>query len=416
MRQMLSVAAARRDDAGSCGFVHSALMEGWLVIRMNKQKSGRENTSAKSTSRRSVLRHGLGAGMLAAGGPYIVRDAFSSSGSVDILCWAGYLPPAFIQNFEKTTGIRVNYKTLGSNEELINKMKASKGRGYDVITPSVHRKGQWVDLDLIQPWDLTMIPNLKNVDPSFLKPSEEWRWGGGLHHLPHIWGTEGISFRTDLFRSSYGKLSFGDLWRPEMRGKVQGRPHSLMAGVGRYMAGIGKLPPFETAYENEAKMRRIWKEITTFAIAHKPWIKSFWNNHESQKFNFMQNECVIGQTWDGPAIELMKAGKPVQYLAPTEGAFAWLDGLSMPAGARNRAQAHEFVNAIYTVKAAAQMANSSGYNATVAGVGQLLDAKTRSAFKSAYPDDAISKLWWWPEEPAWYADIRSEYRDQFIAA
>ncbi len=112
----------------------------------------------------------------------------------------------------------------------------------------------------------------------------------------------------------------------------------------------------------------------------------------------------------------MKDGKPVQYMAPKEGAFAWLDGLCRPVGSKNGAQAHEFVNAIYTAKAGAQMASNSGYNATVKGVAELLDAKSKAAFNSSYPGDVLAKLWWWPDEPTWYAGIRAEYRDKYVAA
>lgn len=239
---------------------------------------------------------------------------------------------------------------------------------------------------------------------------------GGQHHLPHIWGTEAMSWHTGLYTAEYGKLSLGDLWIPEMKGKVQGRPHSMMAGIGRYLADTGKLPPFTDAYRNEDSMRKIWDQITRFAVEHKPWIKAFWNDHDTQKANVMHNGCVIGQTWDGPAIELMKDGEPVQYMAPREGAFAWLDGLCNPKASENVEQAHAFVNAVYTAKAGAQMADASGYNATVKGVSDMLDEKSRAAFKSAYPGDALTKLWWWPDEPTWYAEIRAGYRDRFVAA
>ncbi len=372
--------------------------------------------AARLFTRRRMLKGAVAAGTVLGMGPWIVKDAFSSSGEVNVMAWTGYLPEVFLKDFEAATGIKPNVSPMGSNEELINKMKASKGRGFDVVTPTLNRKGQWIDLKLTQPWDLSKIPNLANVEPSFVKASEVWTWDGGVHHLPHIWGTEAMAWRTDLWQSEYGKLSLGDLWIPEMKGKVQGRPHSLMAGMGRYLADIGKLPPFTDAYKNEESMRKIWEEITKFAVEHKPWIKAFWNDHNTQKSNFMQNGCVIGQNWDGPAIELMKEGKPVQYMAPKEGAFAWLDGLSRPIGSKNGEQAHIFVNAIYTAKAGAQQAINSGYNATVKGVADLLDDKSKTAFNSSYPGDALARLWWWPDEPTWYASIRAEYRDKFVAA
>src|SRR3546814_12260492 len=94
-------------------------------------------------------------------------------------------------------------------------------------------------------------------------------------------------------------------------------------------------------------MRRIWEGITKFAIEHKPWIKQFWNDADGQINGFMQNDVVLGQTWDGPPLRLKKEGKPVTFMAPQEGAFAWLDGLSIPIGAKNFDETYTFLTYIY---------------------------------------------------------------------
>jgi len=381
-----------------------------------KNSSTMTQRAARAFSRRTLLKGTTAAGAVAAAGPWLVEDAFSSSGEINCIVWTNYLTKEFLTGFTKKSGIKVNMTPLGSNEELLNKMKATKGRGFDLITPTLNRKGQWQPLKLTQPWDLSKIPNLSNVEPAFVNASKAWTWGGGQHHLPHIWGTEAMSYRTDLYKTEYGKLSLGDLWKEDVKGKIQGRPHSLMAGIGRHLAEVGKLPPFENAYKDEENMRKIWDGITKFAVDHKAWIKQFWNDHNTQKSGLMQNGVVLGQTWDGPAIELMKEGKPVQYMAPKEGAFAWLDGLCMPTGAKNKAQTYELVNAIYTADAAADSAIKTGYNGTVKGTADKLDKKSKDAFNTSYPGDALSKLWWWPDEPTWYAQIRAEYRDKFVAA
>ena len=88
----------------------------------------------------------------------------------------------------------------------------------------------------------------------------------------------------------------------------------------------------------------------------------------------------------------------------------------MPVGAKNIDETYELVNAIYTVDAAADSAIKTGYNGTVKGYADKLDDLSKKAFNLAYPGDALSKLWWWPDEPAWYASIRAEYRDKFVAA
>ena len=90
----------------------------------------------KTLSRRTVLK-GAGAAALAA--PLYSKSALASSGEINILMWSDYLPPSFIEEFETLTGIKVNYTGIGSNEEIINKMKATKGQGFDIVSPTNNR-------------------------------------------------------------------------------------------------------------------------------------------------------------------------------------------------------------------------------------------------------------------------------------
>ncbi|MEQ9361661.1 MAG: extracellular solute-binding protein, partial [Rhodospirillales bacterium] len=262
---------------------------------------------ARTFTRRTLLSNGAA---LAAGGigmavaPMLIRPANAKGETVNVLTWTGYIPARFAKTFKKKTGITANITTVGSNEEMLSQVTATHGRAWDVISPSAHRKSQWLALNMTQAWDMKKIPNLANVQPAFLKISEDWSWDKGQHHLPHIWGTEGIAWRTDRFMGVYGKLSLADLWLPEMKGLVQGRAHSLMSGIGRMLAEQGKLPPLQDAYKDEGAMRATWNDILKFAIKHKPWLRAFWHDHESQKTNFSRNGVMFGQTWDGPAIEL----------------------------------------------------------------------------------------------------------------
>ena len=381
--------------------------------------SQRTQKAAISFSRRTVLKGAAAAGAFAALGPYVLtEEAKAASGELKVLIWSGYVPQDIRDKFEADTGVTIKVTNYGSNEELLNKLKATKGRGFDVISPTLNRKPQWEPLGLLQPWDMNRVPTDK-IEAAMVKAStDEWTWDGGIHHLPYIWGTEAMSWRTDLWQQDYANLSYGDLWLPEMKGKAQGRPHSLMAGIGLYLDRSGQLPSNRMldAYKDEDNMRRIWGEITKFAVEHKPWIKQFWNDHNTQKSGFMQNGVVIGQTWDGPAMELKKEGKPVTYMAPQEGAFAWLDGLSIPIGAKNLDAVYEFLKVSFTPEVGGQLGNLTGYNPVAVGAGAHLDEASNKAFQEAYPEDALDNLWWWPPEPVWYAAARAEFRDKFVAA
>ncbi len=376
--------------------------------------------AAKGFSRRTVLRSAAAAGTFAAIGPYLLTDeAKAASGELKVLIWTGYIPQTVRDKFEADTGVSIKVTNYGSNEELLNKLKATKGRGFDLISPTLNREPQWNPLGLLQPWDMNKVPTDKVVAGLLKGSTDAWTWSDGKnYHLPYVWGTEAMAWRTDMWSREYKDLSYGDLWMPEMKGKVQGRPHSMMAGIGLYLDRSGKLPSNRMldAYKDEDNMRRIWGEITKFAVEHKPWIKQFWNDHNTQKSGFMQNGVVIGQTWDGPAMELKKEGKPVTYMAPQEGAFTWLDGLSIPIGARNLDAIYEFVKVAYTPEVGGMLGNETGYNPVAIGSSDHLSAESKKAFEEAYPGDALDKLWWWPAEPVWYAAARAEFRDKFVAA
>jgi len=375
--------------------------------------------SASAFNRRTLLKGAAAAGAVAAVGPMYVRNAFSSSGELNILNWSDELPDPVIPNFEKATGIKVNSTPFSQNEEQINKLQATGGEGFDLCQPTRDRSPQFKDLGLLQPLDTNKLVNAGNLIPSMLDGSKSiWTWDDGLYHVPHCWGSEAISWRTDLTTLEYKNLSFGTLWNDEYKGKVQGRPHSLLLSIGLWMDYTGKLPSnrMADAFESEEKFKKIYDQILPFAIEHKPWIKQFWDSADNTKSGLLENGVVIGQTWDGPILSLKKEGKPVNYMAPQEGAITWLDGWSMTSAAKNTDQAYEWFKYLMTPEASAAVAEGSGYNPVVTGADALLSDAAKKNFAEAYPEDALDKLWHRIPEESWFGELRTQYAEKFKAA
>ena len=76
-----------------------------------------------------------------------------SEGSVDVNA-----------EFEKLTGIKVNYTTFATNEELYAKLQ-SGAVNYDIIIPSDYMIARMIREGLVQKLDLSQIPALSNIDP-----------------------------------------------------------------------------------------------------------------------------------------------------------------------------------------------------------------------------------------------------------
>jgi spermidine/putrescine transport system substrate-binding protein len=348
-----------------------------------------------------------------------VSDARSSSGEINILHWADQLNDQIAKDFTDKTGIRLNATGFSTDQAQIDRLEATRGDGFDLCQPALDRASQWHDDGLLAPFDLDRLPNSKNLIPSLLAATTElWQWPGGHFHAPHCWGSEAVAWRTDRTTIEYDTLSYGTLWEEQYRGAVQGRAHSLLLGIGLWLDATGRLPSNRMldAFKDEETFKKIYDEIVAFAIAHKSSIKQFWDTPDSIRAGFTDEGCIIGQTWDGPAVELRNEGKPVRFMAPAEGAIAWTEGWTMTSSARNVDQVYEFLNFLMTPETSSAVAATSGYNPVVAGAAALLSDPAKASFIEAYPDDALQKLWHIRPEPSWFKSLRVRYAEALRSA
>ncbi len=372
---------------------------------------------AAKVSRRSVLKGAAATGAAAAIGPWYIPNAFAAP-VVNVLMWGEYLPDSVVADFKAKTGITVNHTKIGDNGEIISKMKAGGGAGYDLASPTNMRALQWENLGVLAPFDMNRI-NTSAVNPGMLAVGErDWNFGGnGSHWVPQLWGTESISWRTDKWTPD-GLPSFGDLWEPNpgIDGAfMMGRTYSMMTGCGIWMHHQGKMD-FWSSYNDEDTMRKNWETITDFCISKKGNLVKFWSGADPQKQGFTSDGVVVGQTWDGPIAAMMKAGEPVAYQTTDEGALAWIDGITLSAKAENIDEAYELINYSFTPEVGGKTINEIGYNSAVNGASDFYSPETKALAKAIYPGDTSTKLNPWPPEPPWFADARAEYANKFETA
>jgi putrescine transport system substrate-binding protein len=112
---------------------------------------------------------------------------------LNVYNWPDYVAQDMIANFEKETGIKVNYQTFENNEALQAKLVAGNS-GYDIVVPgSTFVKAQ-VEAGLLKKLDKSQIPTYQNLEPDLMSklvgvdPNNE-------HVLPWAWSftTVGIN-------------------------------------------------------------------------------------------------------------------------------------------------------------------------------------------------------------------------------
>lgn len=384
-----------------------------------KNTSNNELAESLKIHRRDIMKHAVAFGVATAVTPAISKYA-AAAGELNVLMWDDELDEKIIAAFEKATQIKVNFLKFGANEEMINKLKAGNGDGVDIFTPTMHRSPQLKDLGVAAPIDMKRLEKtVASLNPVMVKAGNDaWNFGKGSTYLPHVWGTEGISWRTDKWNPKGGEPSYGDLWSKENEGKMMGRPHSIMLTLGLWLETQGKLPKnaMWDAYKGPEQMAKAWDVVTKYAIDNKKQVKTFWKSGAApQKDGLLNQGVVVAQTWEGPIFSMKNEGNPVNYRAPKEGALAWVDGLCISTKCQNIDGAYKFIEMLLNKELAGKAIDFHNYNSVVLGADAIANANYAKNFKEGFPGDALAKLNPWPSEPQWYADKRTEYENKFAS-
>ena len=94
---------------------------------------------------------------------------------LQIYNWSQYDAPSTYTKFEnlpaeKAAGLNIHETYYSSNDELLAKLNAGAG-GYDIIAPSQNAVAQLIQEGKLMAMDQSLLPNLKYLDPKFLKVS-----------------------------------------------------------------------------------------------------------------------------------------------------------------------------------------------------------------------------------------------------
>ncbi|MFM7334975.1 MAG: extracellular solute-binding protein [Tabrizicola sp.] len=372
-------------------------------------------TKSAFSRRRFLQGSAAGAGILAA--PAVISSkALASSGELNFTGWAGYpaLAEKVLPAFTAATGITVNFKELPDQDTMYAEGKvALEAGGIDVIEPTIDRVGAWDSNGLLGAWDESKLA-MDNYLPGLADGAagERSRPGGALKYVPSNWGTEALVVNSASAKLS-APASLGDLFNPENPAVL--RPHSALAAMGRWLDATGKLPrPWMDGYTDMAAMTELWDIALAEAIKAKGNVVQYWSGENEANAGFTANGAVIGLCWDSTGFNLRNDG--YAYVAPAEGAFAWHQGFVLMKNATNVDQAHEFAKWISTAEGASAWASAFSSNPVGKGAAELMNPDVATYYNGTFNDDALSKLWWWPDQSADFLAKRAEYADKYKAA
>jgi spermidine/putrescine transport system substrate-binding protein len=339
---------------------------------------------------------------------FAFAGAAGAQDKLRLITWADYVPADVVAQFKKETGIDVEV-TLSNNEEMISKLRATGGAGFDLAQPSQDRiAGPQQEFGIYKPLDMSKIKSELFI-PSMLDATRlNTTVDGKVYGLPHIWGTDGLVVNTKTAKMA----DYPDLCNGEYKGKtsVRLKRPTLLA-----LAFAEGKDPF-ALYKDPKAYAALMEEIGRKLAACKANLKFFWDNKDQLLNGMRAGEIVGAMMWDTGGWKLNSENPDIQYLAPKSGALGWIDTYAIPAKGRNDAAAYAWINFNMRPEIAAKVAASAGNFTASKGADQLMDAKLKAQFAKSFPDEALRNIKWYPAVPPGIEDIEGRVLDRVKAS
>ena len=295
-----------------------------------------------------------------------VAAAANSTGEepvLNIYNWPDYISEDMIANFEKESGIKVNYQTFENNEMLHAKLMAGNS-GYDIVVPgSVYAKPQ-IAAGMLQALDKAQIPNYANLDPAIMAKLDKVD-PGNAHIVPWGWSYVTVGINQKAVDKALGGAPLpANVWDlvfdPAYSQKLKACGIAYLDAASEILPSalryIGK-----PAYSSEPAD---YQAAAAMLAKVRPDVRMFTST--------MIDDLASGKTcavvgWAGDInIARMRAQEnqadvDIKALMPADGAILFFDNLAIPKDAKHVGNAHQFINYFLRPEVSAQLSNYMSY-------------------------------------------------------
>jgi spermidine/putrescine transport system substrate-binding protein len=298
-------------------------------------------------------------------------------GTLVISNWDLYMPvDDLIPAFEEATGVTVEYALHTTNEDIMGKITAQDGEGFDLVFVS----GPFVQPLVDQGWaaeiDHAKIPNLANLYPEATQLPHD---PGNVHSVPYTWGTTGICYRTDLVSEAPTSWELFRNPPAELDGKM------TMLGTDRWLLqpallslgySVNSTDPAEidaaVTWTEEAKGHLLGFDDTTFYS------------------KLVSGEALAVHAWDGWC-EYGRLDEPnIDFVIPDEGSDLWVDTMVVLESSQNKAAAFAFIDFILEATSGKAVTEFTFYKVPNAPGAESVDPAVLEQFPTlAIPSETL---------------------------
>lgn len=281
---------------------------------------------------------------------------------VNVYAWTGEIPDTVIKQFEKETGIKVNFSTYENNEVMYAKIKALKHTNYDVIMPSSYFVDRMQKQNLLQVLDHSQLPNWQHINPRFRHPAYD---KNEKYSTPFIWGVTGI-FYNDQYFKELEVSAWQKLWNKKFYNQL------MLLDDSREVFSMALIASGYSANDKElSHVKAAYQKLVTLL----PNVKVF--STETVVSIMIDEDARLGMSWNGDAYKASIENPHVKFVFPEEGFVIWVDNFAIPNNAPHLKAAYAFINFMMRPDIAKEVALKTRFPIANKSAQQLLPQNIR---------------------------------------
>lgn len=293
---------------------------------------------------------------------------------LNVYNWGDYIDESILKTFTEETGIKVNYETFTTNEDMYTKI--SKGStNYDIAFPSDYMIEKMITNDLIQKINFENVPNYKNIDDKFKNLGYD---SNNEYSVPYMWGTVGIVYNKTMVDDVVD--SWNILWNSKYKDNIfmlDSQRDSIAVALKKLGYSLNTRDVGELEQARDALKEQ------------KPLVLAYVGDDVKNKM--ISGEGAISVMWSGDAIFCQAENPDLEYSIPKEGSNYWFDGVVILKNAPHKEEAEKFIDFLCREDIALKNTEYIGYSTPNKAAFDLLDDEKKSDATYWPGDEELSR-------------------------
>ncbi len=329
------------------------------------------------------------AGGIAAPDIAMAAELGEGEGSLNLIAWPGYTEKAWVDPFTTESGCKVNVKTAGTSDEMVQLIKTGE---YDGISASGDASLRLIAAGDVAPVNTGLISNYADVYPAL--KDKPWNSSGGKSYgVPHGRGANLLMYRTDKISPAPDSWSLVFDPASPAKGSVTAYDSPIyIADAALYLMSTKPELGIKNPYALDATQLAAAKELL---VAQKALVGEYWSDYLKQMAGFKAGSMTAGTSWQ-VVINAAKGEKTaVEGVLPKEGSTGWSDTWMIASKAKNPNCMYAWMNYIISPAGNAAATEYFGEAPSNPKACELTAAKDHCTKFHAGDEEYFSKIWYW---------------------